>query len=69
VAWPSDGLTRPTAGPRSWGWPGRATRVLDAIRAARGTGAGRVIGLLSAIDRARLARIPGKLRDEGAPRR
>jgi len=37
--------------------------VLDAIRAARGTEAGRVFGRLSPADRADLARILSKLRD------
>ena len=37
--------------------------VLDAIRAARGTEAGRVFGRLSRTDRAHLARILRKLRD------
>jgi DNA-binding MarR family transcriptional regulator len=37
--------------------------VLEAIRAARGTEAGRVFGRLSPADRADLARILGKLRD------
>ncbi len=36
--------------------------ILDAIRAARGTEAGRVFGRLSQADRADLARILGKLR-------
>ena len=38
---------------------------LDAIRAARGTEAGRVFGRLSPADRADLARILRKLRDSG----
>jgi DNA-binding MarR family transcriptional regulator len=37
--------------------------LLEAIRAARGTKAGRVFGRLSLADRADLARILGKLRD------
>lgn len=38
--------------------------VLDAIRAVRGTEAGRVFGRLSPADRAELARILGQLRDD-----
>jgi hypothetical protein len=37
--------------------------MLDEIRAARGTEAGRVFGRLSPADRAQLARILGQLRD------
>jgi len=39
------------------------TGILDEIRGARGTEAGRVFGGLSPADRAELARILGKLRD------
>ena len=39
------------------------TAILDAIRAARGTEAGRVFGRLSPADRTDLARILGKLRN------
>jgi DNA-binding MarR family transcriptional regulator len=41
---------------------GHGAAVLDAIRAARGTKAGRVFGRLDPADRADLARILGKLR-------
>jgi DNA-binding MarR family transcriptional regulator len=39
------------------------TRILDAIRAVRGTEAERIFGRLSAADRAQLARILGQLRN------
>ena len=42
---------------------GHGASVLEAIRAARGTGAERVFGRLSQTDRAHLARILRKLRD------
>ena len=45
------------------GLTAQGSRVLDAIRAARGTEAERVFGRLSATDRAHLARILRKLRD------
>jgi DNA-binding MarR family transcriptional regulator len=41
----------------------RGAGILDEIRAARGTEAGRVFGRLGPADRAELARILGKLRD------